>query len=84
MDTLTRLNILFDVYGKLLTKRQKEVFTLYYQENLSLKEISELLGITRQGVHEPLKRATNSLEDYEKKLGMAEKALEEAEEQDGI
>ena len=45
-----RMTMLFDFYGELLTERQKEFFDLYYNEDLSLAEIAENAGISRQGV----------------------------------
>ena len=63
--------LLFDFYGEMLTDKQKEMFDLYYNEDLSLAEISEHVGITRQGVSDALKKARVQLEDYENKLGLA-------------
>ena len=52
-----RMTMLFDFYGEVLTERQKEFFDLYYNEDLSLAEISENYGITRQGVRDVIVRA---------------------------
>ena len=70
------LNIamLLDFYGELLTKKQEEALNLYYNEDLSLAEIAEPLGITRQGVRDAIKRAETQLFDMEKKLGVAARA----------
>ena len=52
-----RMTMLFDFYGELLTERQKEFFDLYYNEDLSLAEIAENAGISRQGVRDVIVRA---------------------------
>ena len=62
---------LMDFYGPLLTEHRREVMRLYCEEDLSLAEIAEQLGITRQGVSDALKKARAQLEDYENKLGLA-------------
>lgn len=72
-DEITKINLLYDFYGKLLTKRQKEVMMLYYEENLSLSEIAIEFGISRQGVHDSLKNGEKALYEYERKLGLVEK-----------
>jgi len=61
--------MLFDLYGELLTDKQKEFFDLYYNEDLSLSEIAENEGITRQGVRDAIVRAENILRETEDKLG---------------
>lgn len=60
--------LLFDFYGEVLTDKQREVFDLYYNEDLSLAEISEHIGITRQGVRDSIIRAEHTLRDLEDKL----------------
>ncbi len=50
MEKTVYMSMLFDFYGELLTDKQKEYFGLYYNENLSLGEIAEIEGISRQGV----------------------------------
>lgn len=65
-----RMVLLYDFYGKLLTPKQQEVMQLYYEQDLSLSEIAEELKITRQAVYDILKRSEQSLEKYEKKLGL--------------
>lgn len=72
-DNIARVSLLFDFYGELLTKRQKEVMELYYEENLSLSEIADEFSISRQGVHDALKNAEKALTGYEEKLGLVEK-----------
>lgn len=72
-DEITRINLLYDFYGNLLTKRQREVMYLYHEENYSLSEIAEDLEISRQAVHDALKNAEKSLNNYEEKLGLIER-----------
>ena len=68
-----RMTMLFDFYGELLTERQKEFYELYYDEDLSLSEIAENYGISRQGVRDAIKRAENQLFEMESRLGLAKK-----------
>ena len=70
MEKNVRMAILFDYYGEMLTDKQKEYFDLYYNENLSLSEIAENDGISRQGVRDVIVRAETIMEDAEAKLGM--------------
>lgn len=72
-DEITRINLLYDFYGNLLTKRQREVMYLYHEENYSLSEIAEDLEISRQAVHDALKNAEKSLNNYEEKLGLIQR-----------
>ncbi len=65
--------LLFDFYGDLLTEHQRAFFEYYYNDDLSLSEIAENEGITRQGVREVLLRAENILLDMEQKLGLVER-----------
>lgn len=69
-DKVTEVSLLYDFYGQLLSKRQQEVMSLYYEENLSLSEIAEEFSISRQGVHDALKNGEKSLHQYEAKLGL--------------
>ena len=64
------ISLLMDFYGSLLHEKQLDMLEQYYQEDLSLSEIAENSGITRQGVHDSIKRAANELKDYEAKLGL--------------
>lgn len=63
--------LLYDYYGDLLTERQKECFEMRYYQDLSLGEIGEELGISRQGVHDNLSRAEALLREMEAKTGCA-------------
>ncbi|MCR5075105.1 MAG: DNA-binding protein [Ruminococcus sp.] len=65
--------MLLDCYGDLLTEHQRSVMELYYCEDLSLAEIGNPLGITRQAVMSLIKRTENILLNYEEKLGFAER-----------
>lgn len=73
LEKTKRVNELIDLYGSLLTSNQLNILELYYMEDLSLKEISEELNISRNAVHDSLKRSITSLEDYEAKLNLLEK-----------
>ena len=65
-----RMAMLFDFYGEVLTDRQKEFYDLYYNEDLSLGEIAENYGITRQGVRDVIVRAEAILTELEDKTGL--------------
>ena len=65
-----RMTMLFDFYGELLTERQKEFFDLYYNEDLSLAEIAEHAGISRQGVRDVIVRAEATMQEVEDKTGI--------------
>jgi len=65
------LNWLLDFYGPLLTENRERLLRLYCEEDLSLSELAQEAGITRQGVHDALTRAQAQLEEYELKLGLA-------------
>jgi predicted DNA-binding protein YlxM (UPF0122 family) len=65
--------LLYDYYGDLLTSRQRECFEMRYYQDLSLGEIGEDLGISRQGVHENLNRAEALLLNMEAKTGCAKR-----------
>lgn len=62
-----RMSMLFDFYGDLLTERQKEFYDLYYNEDLSLSEIAENYGISRQGVRDVIVRAEAAMTEIEDK-----------------
>ena len=64
------MTMLFDFYGELLTDRQKEFFDLYYHEDLSLAEIAENAGISRQGVRDVIVRAEAAMQEVEDKTGI--------------
>ena len=66
-------SILYDFYGALLSTRQREVFELYNEDNLTLSEIGANLGVSRQAVHMAVLKACEELEGYEEKLGLIAK-----------
>ena len=68
-----QMSLLFDFYGDVLTQRQKEFYDLYYNEDLSLGEIAENSGITRQGVRDVIVRAESILMDLEEKTGLIQR-----------
>ena len=75
----TRINFLFDFYQSLLTDKQRLYMNLYYLEDLSLGEIAEEYGISRQAVYDNVRRTEAMLEDYEMKLNLFSKFQERME-----
>ena len=71
-----RMTMLFDFYGELLTERQKEFFDLYYNEDLSLSEIAENSGISRQGVRDVIVRAEAAMQEVEDKTGLIRRYMQ--------
>ena len=65
-----RYCLLLDFYGEVLSENQREMMDLYYNEDFSLSEIADEIGITRQGVRDAVRRAEESLDSLEEKLGM--------------
>lgn len=74
-------SLYLDVYGGMLTERQSRLFDLYYNEDCSLAEIAEQLGISRQGVLDGIRRAQGKLLGLEEKLGLVAQNLED---RDGV
>lgn len=75
MEKNVQISLLFAFYRNMLTERQIECVDLYYNEDLSLSEISEHLGITRQGVRDNIMRAEHTMYDTEQRLGLVAKFL---------
>lgn len=75
MNGLLEQALLYDFYGELLTNHQKEIYEQFVLDDLSLSEIAESAGISRQGVHDLVKRCNKILEGYEAKLHLVEKFL---------
>ena len=73
VDEMTEINILYDFYSGLLSKRQADVIEMYYGDNLSLGEIAEQLNISRQAVYDTLKRGVKLLRGYEETLKLVNK-----------
>ncbi len=69
-DKTVELTLLFDFFGELLPAKQREYFDLYYNEDLSLSEIAENAGISRQGVRDALVHGERALRAYEEKTGV--------------
>lgn len=72
-DTVMR-TMLFDFYGELLTDKQREYYDLHYNEDLSLYEIAEQSGVSRQAVWDIIRRAESAMMEMEKKTGFVAKA----------
>lgn len=79
-----RMTMLFDFYGELLTERQKEFYQLYYDEDLSLAEIAENYGISRQGVRDVIVRAEAYMTEIEDKTGLVKRYLRRVPHVDAI
>ena len=77
MDRIYKQTMLFDFYGELLTEHQRAVYTDALYNDMSLGEIAEERGISRQGVHDLIKRCDKILLDYENKLHLVERFLKE-------
>lgn len=73
MDKILFITMLYDFYGELLTDKQKDIFELYYLNDLSLYEIASLYNISRQAVLDTVKRTEKSLLHYEEKLCLIKK-----------
>lgn len=73
MEKIVEQTLLYDFYGELLTKRQREVYERVVLEDLSISEAAQELGVSRQGIHEVIKRCNGILEEYESKLQLVEK-----------
>ncbi len=67
------INVLLDFYGDMLTEKQRAFIEYYYNDDLSLSEIAENEGITRQGVRDAIKRAEGQLFEMEERLGLAKR-----------
>ncbi len=77
MEKKVKLGMLCDIYGKLLTKRQFNILNDYANCDLSLTEIAENNNITRQAVNDIVKKGENKLLEYEQKLGIMNKTIEQ-------
>ncbi len=86
LDEIVRLSYLYDFYGPLLKEKQQQIFENYVLDDYSLSEIAGEYGMTRQGVHDIVKRSSEKLEEYESKLKLyrrfqsAKERLEKVEE----
>lgn len=75
MEKFVEQALLYDFYGELLTERQRQVYASVVLEDYSLSEVAEELEISRQGVHDMIRRCNHILEGYEEKLHLVEKFL---------
>ena len=73
MEKLAKMSLLVDFYGPLLTDKQRNVWDLHYQQDLSLAEIAEVEAISRQAIHDLLRRTERILAGYELKLGLVQR-----------
>ena len=73
MEKNVRIGWLLDFYGEFLTEKQRNLLEMHVNDDLSLAEIAERTGITRQGVHDALRRGSATLEDCESRLGLLER-----------
>ena len=73
MDEILKQTLLYDFYGELLTEHQRKVYENAVYNDLSLSEIADEIGISRQGVHDLLKRCDKIMTGYEEKLKLVEK-----------
>jgi len=74
LEKLNQINLLYDAYKTLLTEKQRAYIELYYQEDLSLGEVADEFDVSRNAVHDNIKRTEKLLLDYEKKLQLHEKS----------
>jgi predicted DNA-binding protein YlxM (UPF0122 family) len=72
IDKVTRVGLLYDLYGELLTAHQRQLVELYYFDDWSLAEVAEEVGVSRQAVHDNLRRSEDQLEHYEAALHLYE------------
>ncbi len=75
LEKTARMNWLLDLYGELLTEKQRAYMELYFKEDLSLKEIAEQYEVSRNAVYDLIKRGSIQLEKYEARLGLVEKHI---------
>ena len=73
MEELVHYTLLYDIYGSLLTDKQKEYFEDYYFKNLSLSELASKYNISRNAIHKQIKETIKRLENYEANLRLAKK-----------
>ena len=76
LDKNVEVTLLLDFYGNMLTERQREIMNLYYEDNLSLSEVAQELGISKRGVSDSIKRSEKILYDMEEKLQLLKQHLE--------
>ena len=77
LEKFLHMSALFDIYGALLTDKQKRCLQMHLFEDFSLSEISTELGISRQAVYDMLRRSEQIMQQYEDKLGLAARSTKE-------
>lgn len=77
MEKNVKVGMLLNIYGKLLTEKQYDFLDNYYNSDLSLSEIAENMNITRQAVRDNIKKGENKLFEFEEKLGIMKKTLQQ-------
>ena len=77
MEKIVEQGLLFDFYGPLLTQHQQEIYGACVNEDLSLAEAAECFGISRQAVHDLIRRCDAMLKEYEEKLGLIRRFTKE-------
>ncbi len=75
MEKLLEQTLLYDFYGELLTEHQKQIYEEVVLNDYSFSEVAEAQGISRQGVHDLVKRCNRILQEYEAKLHLVERFL---------
>ena len=78
MEEILKQTLLYDFYGELLTEHQKQVYEDVILNDYSLSEVAASLGISRQGVHDMVRRSSRLLEEYEAKLHLMERFVSHA------
>lgn len=73
LEESVEISVLYDFYGPLLTEKQQTFVDLYFNENLSLSEIAQQFGVTKQAVSDGLKKSEKALRHYEEKLGLVDR-----------
>ena len=73
MDKILKQSLLYDFYGELLTPNQKNIYEQYLVEDLSISEIAANQSVSRQGIHDTIRRCEGILEDYENKLQLVKR-----------
>jgi predicted DNA-binding protein YlxM (UPF0122 family) len=84
IDEVLKVTLLYDFYGGLLTERQRKCVEQHYFDDLSLSEVADNLGVSRQAVHDIIKRAVRAMNGFENKLGLAGRRHKERESLSGL
>lgn len=79
IEKKTNIALLLDFYSPMLTERQSEIMQLYYGDDLSLSEVADITGITRQGARDAIKKSESILISCEEKLGLYAKHVKQSE-----